>query len=98
AVEGAKGAANPKTREAIRVGMEKHNEFYKWAQEQGMITNEAIPGTGLRPDAIDLANKTVYELKPSGSQIGESQLRDYMKAAERVYGGKWEGKIIYYTK
>ncbi len=94
-----RGATNPKVREAIEQGMSEHQRFYQQMGEKGMITNKAIPGTRLRPDALDPNKRVIYELKPKTQpavERGEKQLQRYQQSAKGVYGGKWRTQVRTY--
>ncbi len=106
-----RGAANPNTREAIVKGMAEHQKFYNIMGEKGMITNKAIPGYRIRPDAIDLNNRVIYELKPEGRvnlKSTRDQVSGYIDAAKNAdwskYGkpadwgksGAWSFEIVPY--
>lgn len=56
-------------------------------------------GSRKRPDFYDRDKKIVYELKPNNpDQIakGQKQLDEYVKEAERIYGGEWTGVLDTY--
>jgi RHS repeat-associated protein len=83
---------------AARKGMRMHKIFYRAAQSAGMRANRSI-GAGLRPDALDLAAKIVYELKPwtrSGRRLGAKQLKLYLDQLRKTQGKKWIGQLIFY--
>jgi hypothetical protein len=84
---------------AAHYGTRYHTHFSAAARAAGYWANRRIPGTLLRPDLIDFANKRVVELKPNNAravQLGARQLEAYIKALERLYGGKWSGEIWTY--
>jgi len=45
--------------------MKKHKASKETMERLGMWGNKAIPGTKLRPDAIDFQKRIIYELKPN---------------------------------
>ena len=54
---------------------------------------------GIRPDFVDISNKTVYELKPNNSQgiyRGKKQLKKYTEILSKKIGGKWKGVLDLY--
>lgn len=58
-----------------------------------------IPGVG-RADAVDFANRIVYELKPNNTRAirqGWRQLNKYVNALEETYGGTWIRILITYN-
>ncbi|GAB2843476.1 hypothetical protein GCM10027024_18160 [Microbacterium insulae] len=62
-------------------------------------TNARIPGTMLRPDAIDWSNRIVRELKPdtaSGIARGYRQLRGYLRALDPDGDQGWTGVLDVY--
>jgi len=93
----ARGAANPKVRQAIKDGNEAHADFKTKSAAKGWDTNPRLtdPQTGktVIPDAVTRGGKPV-ELKPntpSGRAKGETQLPKY----ERATGQK--GRVVYYS-
>ena len=74
---------------AAQKGQSEHKAFYGKMNEQGYTTNTVIPGSRLRPDAIDVENGIIRELKPdspSGIARGLPQLQKYQAAAEKYWG------------
>jgi len=95
------GAANPAVKESIEQGMREHRRFYQEMGEKGMITNKAIPGTRLRPDALDHSGKMIYELKPNTPTAitkGEKQAQRYQEAANKAYSDQFKSKVQTYKK
>jgi RHS repeat-associated protein len=92
----AKGAANPKVKDAAARGREAHREFAERVkQKPGWKSEPTITGPNgekLRPDALTPSGRPV-ELKPdtpSGRRQGERQIEKYKEAT-----GK-NGRVIYY--
>ena len=74
---------------AAQKGQSEHKAYYDRMKSQGYTTNSSIPGTRLRPDAIDPENGIIRELKPnspSGIARGLPQLQKYQAAAEKYWG------------
>ena len=99
-----RGTQNPVTKEAASAGREAHR-LYDPGRLDGntYILNRQIPGTKLRPDALDLNNRTIRELKPENSQAiqrGQQQLQKYIDAANKAYPGKssFKGTVDTYKK
>jgi len=94
-----RGAQNPKVREAIRIGREKHKEFKEKVQakqHKGWVSEEPersrITGEIVIPDA-KLPSGNFLELKPntpSGRAQGVKQLKKYQQALDK------KGRVIYY--
>lgn len=83
---------------ATAIGRRVH-ETYSQLFGDGVRTNSAIPGTRLRPDAIDYTNLIVRELKPdsvSGISRGMRQLREYVAAIDPTGTGGWTGVLDLY--
>lgn len=62
--------------------------------------NKALP-SGKRPDAIDVENKIVRELKPDNPRAikrGEKQLEGYRQEAEKEFGGQWKAELDTYKQ
>lgn len=99
AVDGTlKGAKNPVVRDAIKYGQEQH-KLYNPGEEY--VLNKQIPGTNLRPDALNPQGKTIRELKPDNLraiQRGQTQLGKYIDAANKAYGEGFRGIIDTYKK
>ena len=54
---------------------------------------------GMRPDFVDFATKTIYELKPydpRGIRSGLAQLERYQAAFEQQFGGVWNTVLDLY--
>ena len=86
-----RGSNNPKTRAAER-GRKMHES---WDYGPGTEKEYRIPGVG-RADAVDKANKIVYELKPNNPRAiarGYKQLERYISGL----GEAWIGKLITYN-
>lgn len=83
-----RGTQNPAVQQAVKKGMEKHAEFYKAAEEAGMVANKAVfPNSLLRPDAVDFSNKLIYELKPQWLSEAERQLQEYVRMGNKYFTG-----------
>jgi len=81
-------------------GRAAHNN-YPLALGPDYIYNRQVPGTNIRPDAIDTANNIVRELKPDtppGIQRGLKQLQKYVDDLEQVTGEIWTGFLDLYRK
>jgi hypothetical protein len=64
--------------------------------------NRALPGSQLRPDAVDFQNRVIRELKPdtpSGHSRGPRQVAGYVEHVENYYNepGQWTGVVDYYN-
>lgn len=89
ASEASQGARAGETA-ATQAGREAHEAYSAARQAEGFTTNRAIPGTRLRPDAIDPVKGIIRELKPNNPAAirrGLQQLKVYKEAAERAYPG-----------
>lgn len=67
----------------------------RWVKEQ------RIPESPYRVDHINYEERRIIELKPDNPRAirdGEAQVRRYVKAAERYYGGHWTGEVRTYPK
>jgi len=96
-----KGMNNPIVKQAIIDGKLEHKIFSEEMTRAGFVTNKAIPGTRLRPDAISFQNKLIIELKPNNPKsiaLGLKQLDKYKTALETKSGEGWMTKIVTYTK
>jgi RHS repeat-associated protein len=86
---------------AARGGRAAHGEYSTQMSGQGYTTNrQSIPGTKLRPDAIDPLRGIVRELKPntaSGIARGTAQLQKYVEAATKAFGREFQGILDFYT-
>ena len=74
---------------ATKAGRAAHDAYSEAKQGEGYLTNRAIPGTRLRPDAIDPVNGVIRELKPNNPAAirrGLQQLARYKVAAEKAFG------------
>jgi RHS repeat-associated protein len=83
---------------SARLGKIAH-ELYQ--PGEGYQLNRAIPGSKMRPDAIDYVNKIVRELKPftkRGIQRGAAQMKKYLDLLNKAFpeGGEWTGIVDYY--
>jgi Restriction endonuclease fold toxin 9 len=83
------------------LGRQAHARYAEMLGEPDYVYNKQIPGTRLRPDAIDVANNIVRELKPDNPQAiarGLVQLAKYVDALENYTGEAWTGILDLYTK
>ena len=81
-------------------GRETHNN-YEAALGTSYKYNKQIPGTKLRPDAIDWTNRIVRELKPDTASTlvkGRTQLEKYRKALEELTKQPWTSYLDIYKK
>jgi RHS repeat-associated protein len=84
---------------ATKAGRTQHEEYYKAKGAEGYTTNKQIPGSRLRPDAIDPGKGIIRELKPntpSGIRAGTSQLGRYLDAAQKAFGKVFQGVLDLY--
>ncbi len=95
---GGAGRRGGETSATIK-GKKEHAKYYK-RFAKGWAPNLEIPGTGLRPDAINVKRKSIRELKPntpSGRARMSSRLNKYIKAANETYGCCFKGIPDYYA-
>lgn len=81
-------------------GRETHNN-YEAALGPAYKYNRQIPGTKLRPDAIDWTNRIVRELKPDTASTlakGRTQLEKYKQALEEFTKLPWTSYLDVYKK
>jgi len=84
---------------ATRRGRDAHSEWSTQRAAEGDITNRQIPGTKLRPDALNLDQGLIRELKPNNAsaiQRGLQQLDRYVDAAQRAFGRAFRGILETY--
>ena len=80
-------------------GREAHKN-YGTALGDGYRVDIHLP-SGKRPDAVDIANKVVRELKPDNPRaisIGQRQVETYRQELEAVYEGKWTSFVDTYRR
>lgn len=80
-------------------GREAHKN-YENALGEGYDFNKALP-SGKRPDAVDLENRIVRELKPDNARAirrGERQVEGYKNELEQLTGEKWTSKVDTYRQ
>jgi hypothetical protein len=99
---GGAGASphNGETADTI-LGRQAHKQYQDMLGEPGYDYNRQIPGTRLRPDAIDWANHIVRELKPDNTraiQRGLVQLTKYVDALNNLTDSVWTGILDLYEK
>ncbi len=96
AAKNAKGAANPKIRQAIERGREAHRELAEKARAKGWESEPSLRGSDgriHRPDVVTPSGRFV-ELKPntpSGRASGRRQAQRYRNELDM------EGRVIYYN-
>ena len=85
---------------ATASGRQAHADYSETMSAQGYVTNkQSIPGTRLRPDAIDVDRGIIRELKPNNAraiQRGLQQLQRYLDAAEQAFGRRFRGILDTY--
>ena len=90
---------NGHTRSSLELGKKVHKEYrLNEADDINRFKETPFP-SGKRPDFYDIEKKVIYELKPNNpKQIakGRKQLAEYIKEAEREFGGKWTGVLDTY--
>jgi RHS repeat-associated protein len=83
-------------------GLNAHNSYNEIMRKLGYEVNRAISKTIKdRPDAVDIDNQIVRELKsdaPSSQRLGLKQLARYKKLLESKYGGEWTAILDTYTR
>ena len=88
---GCRGSRNPSTSAAARRGMAMHKLYEQLGLAGQTVYNRALP-SGLRPDAVDFANRIVRELKPDNPRAiarGWKQASKYAQELQRITGGTW---------
>jgi hypothetical protein len=83
------------------LGRQAHKQYSEMLGEPGYDYNRQIPGTRLRPDAIDWENHIVRELKPDNAraiQRGLGQLSKYVDALNNLTDDLWVGILDLYEK
>jgi hypothetical protein len=83
------------------LGKAMHRSYPEMLEEPSLRYNQQIPGTRLRPDAVDVENLIVRELKPdtpSGISRGLTQLGRYVDALQELTGQSWTGILDLYPK
>jgi len=86
------------TKSTMQLGQEMHKAFKIENVIEGVAIKEFRGIPGIRPDFVDFATQTIYELKPYNPralQKGIKQLDNYKYQFELNYGGTW--KIILET-
>jgi hypothetical protein len=74
---------------------------YPYALGPGYIYNKKVPGTTIRPDAIDPLNHIVRELKPDNQkaiQRGWKQVQRFADILTQLTGDVWIGIVDTYRK
>jgi hypothetical protein len=80
-------------------GRQAHAEWSGGRAAQGDVTDRAIPGSRLRPDALNVDEGIIRELKPNNPaaiQRGMQQLNRYIDAAQRAFGRPFSGVLETY--
>lgn len=92
AAEGAAKTGAQYTKSSLKLGQEMH-KAYKADAVNNITTFKEFTGVkGIRPDYVDFATKTIYELKPynpRGIQQGWKQLYNYQQRFQQKYGDYW---------
>lgn len=91
----ARGAANPKVKEALVRGQEAH----KQADYGPGFKKEVTLPSGKRMDAYNAAEKKVIEFKPYNPRAvrrGEKQLKQYCRECDEAFGGGHSGEVRTY--
>lgn len=88
------------TKSSLALGREVH-ALYKIAEHAPSLGRykEFAGIKGIRPDFVDFATKTIYELKPynpRGIQLGTKQLNNYKSIFQQNYGGTWNTVLDFY--
>ncbi|MDR0787462.1 MAG: hypothetical protein LBG44_06305 [Gemmatimonadota bacterium] len=84
---------------ATQRGRAEHAKYSADRQAEGYTTNRQIPGSRLRPDAIDVERGIIRELKPNNPAAemrGLRQLSNYARAAKNAYGKVFSGVVDFY--
>ena len=82
---------------ATKYGREMHKN---WNYGEDVAREVTIPGAG-RADAVDFANKIIYELKPNNPRaikLGWKQLERYAKGLEEAGKGVFSTELLTYTR
>lgn len=80
-------------------GRTAHNNYRHTLGGGNYRFNEPLPRSLLRPDAYDLTNRVIRELKPntpSGIATGRRQLAGYIRYMEELTGENWTGYLDTY--
>lgn len=78
------------TRSSLGFGQQMHKLYKEADVIEGVAVKEFRGIVGIRPDFVDLASRTIYELKPHdprGIKSGMKQLEKYKKVFETEYPG-----------
>jgi len=81
------------TKSTMQLGQEMHKAFKIENVIEGVAIKEFRGIPGIRPDFVDFATQTIYELKPYNPralQKGIKQLDNYKYQIELNYGGMWK--------
>ena len=66
----------------------------------GNWSKDVIPGTKLRPDAVDMTTGIVYELKPNNPRAiarGYKQVQKYVEALRKAFPNRhFMGSVVTY--
>ncbi|WP_291198107.1 hypothetical protein [Hyphomonas sp.] len=92
-------------RKYIDEGIRAHKVYFNRGAGEGLLMDQTVVTTignrrlVVRPDAIDLENRIVRELKPdtlTGRTLGKWQLDRYKLAMEAEHGGTWQTALDLY--
>ena len=83
---------------AMARGRKVHSDWDYGQNGKTILKEVSIPGAG-RADAVDFANRIVYELKPNNQRAiraGWKQLNRYVSGLEKEFGGTWIKILLTY--
>jgi Restriction endonuclease fold toxin 9 len=87
------------TKSSLKLGQEMHKVYKAADVVEGVAMKEFTKVPGIRPDFVNFATKTIYELKPFNPrqiQAGIKQLNNYKSLFEQKYGGTWNTVLDHY--
>lgn len=85
---------------AAAAGRTAHANYANTLGGGNYVFNRALPGSRLRPDAVDYSQNIVRELKPgtpSGISRGWRQVNEYKAYLEDLTGQPWTAQVDVYT-
>lgn len=85
---------------AAAAGRTAHANYANTLGGGNYVFNRALPGSRLRPDAVDFTQNIVRELKPgtpSGISRGWRQVNEYKAYLEELTGQPWTAYVDVYT-
>jgi RHS repeat-associated protein len=97
--EKLRGSRNPDVKKSIVKGQQAHKDWAELGKYGEGYETEKTLESGRRPDAFHKGKKEVVELKPNNPKAikrGEKQVEGYRKELEKMYGGKWTGRVQSY--